>query len=140
MWSYTPERAFLALLTHDADLYQSIEKAFAAEEVQMGFFFAIGAVKNARISFYDQHQKTYLPLFIDRPAEILSCMGNMSLLDGKPFVHVHITLGFEDGSTAGGHLMEGTIIYACELHAMVLKGKALERHFDSTTGLKLWRD
>jgi len=140
MWSYTPYSVFIESFACGDDLYHSILEAFPPDGPVMGCFFAIGAVQNARISFYDQENRVYRPLSINKPAEILSCMGNISLLEGKPFVHAHITLGFDNGHTAGGHLMEGTIVYACEFHGMVLGGKCLERRYDPRTGLNLWQD
>jgi hypothetical protein len=75
---------------------------------------------------------------VDEPAEILNCTGNVSELDGETFVHAHITLGLKDGATKGGHLVEGTKIFACELFVIPLDGELLKRTFDQVTGLKLW--
>ena len=37
-------------------------------------------------------------------------MGDIALSeDGKPSVHVHVVLGMKDGSTRGGHLLEGFV-------------------------------
>jgi predicted DNA-binding protein with PD1-like motif len=106
----------------------------------MGFFVAIGAVKFAKVAFYDQDDHTYRDYSIDEPAEILNCTGNVSELDGEIFVHAHITLGLKDGTVKGGHLVEGTKIFACELFIIPLDGDQLKRTFDEKTGLKLWNN
>jgi predicted DNA-binding protein with PD1-like motif len=137
-WFYKADKVFLARLPHDSDLLLSIKDVFKESGIQMGFFTAIGAVKTARVAFYDQTAKIYTDLIIDETAEILSCVGNISEVDGDISVHAHITLGLKDGTAKGGHLLEGTIIFASELFGIALDGQKLERRFDDITGLKLW--
>lgn len=137
-WFYKPDRVFLTRLQYDGDLFLSIKNVFKENGIQMGFFTAIGAVKTAHVAFYDQAAKTYTDFIIDEAAEILSCVGNISEIDGDISVHAHITLGLKDGTAKGGHLLEGTIVFAAELFGVALDGRRLERRFDDTTGLKLW--
>jgi len=138
MWHYNSGKVFFDRLPHDGDLLVSIKEAFQRNGTKMGFFVAIGAVKHAKIAFYNQDDHKYHEFSVDEPAEILHCTGNVSELDGETFVHAHITLGFKDGTTKGGHLVEGTNIFACELFAIPLDGEQLKRTFDDVTGLKLW--
>ena len=140
MWIYNTGKAFLDRLPHDADLLISIKEAFKKSNIRMGFFVAIGAVKYAKMAFYAQGDHTYHEFSIDEPAEILNCTGNVSELDGEIFVHAHITLGLKDGIAKGGHLVEGTKIFACELFIIPLDGEQLQRSFDEVTGLKLWNN
>ena len=135
MWHYNTGKAFLDRLPHDGDLLVSIKEAFQRSGTKMGFFVAIGAVKYAKIAFYNQDDHKYHEFPVDEPAEILNCTGNVSELDGETFVHAHITLGLKDGTTKGGHLVEGTKIFACELFAIPLDGEQLKRSFDDVTGL-----
>jgi predicted DNA-binding protein with PD1-like motif len=71
--------------------------------------------------------------------EIASCQGNISLKDGAVMVHAHIILADAEGNTYGGHLMSPTTLFAGEAHIQELGGKPLEREYDGTTGLFLWR-
>jgi hypothetical protein len=76
---------------------------------------------------------------LKKPMEILSLMGNVSLKDDKPFVHAHITLADARGVAMGGHLAEGTIVFACEfMIEEYISDRALVRYFDEKTGLFLW--
>jgi predicted DNA-binding protein with PD1-like motif len=135
---YNNSKTFLTRLKHDDDLILAIKHAFQSGGIKMGVFMAIGAVKKAKTAFYDQQEHIYREESIDEPAEILSCTGNVSEVDGEAFVHAHITLSLKDGSTKGGHLVEGTPIFACELYGVALEGEQLKRRFDDVTGLKLW--
>jgi hypothetical protein len=129
---------FLARLPHDKDLSATIREAFLHSGASAGWFSVIGATKKAVLAFYDQQEKSYREILFDQPGEILMCTGNVSTMDGGLFVHAHLTLGFEDGTTRGGHLMEGTILFAGELFGVVFQG-GLERAYDDVTGLKLWK-
>lgn len=138
MWFFRPGKFFFERLPHDADLFGSIRDVFLKNGGRVGFFTTVGAVKNAHIAFYDQDKKEYLDTFIDGPAEILACVGNISETDGDVSVHAHITLGYRDTNVRGGHLLEGTAVFACELFGVILEGDVLHRKFDEVTGLKLW--
>lgn len=138
MWLYDVKNTFLERLPHDGDLLLSIKDAFTSNNIRMGTFMAIGAVKNAKMAFYKQEEKVFENLSIDEAAEILSCFGNISEADGETLAHAHITLGLKDGTTRGGHLLEGSAIFACELFGIILEGERLKRCYDGVTGLKLW--
>ncbi|HHW42311.1 MAG TPA: DNA-binding protein [Desulfotomaculum sp.] len=134
-------RVIMGRLPKGADLLESLTRLCVNENIQLGDIRAIGAVQRARVGFYDQQKRTYSYLEFDRPHEIISLAGNVSLKDGQPFVHAHIGLMAEDGRMAGGHLAEGTVVFACEYVITELlheKDSGFERVFDEDTGLFLW--
>jgi len=103
----------------------------------MAVFTVVGAVKQARLAYYDQASHEYQKIELEQPLEIANCFGNLSLKGGKPFAHVHVVLADKTGKTYAGHLIRATI-FAAELHLQELLGKKLERDYDQTTGLALW--
>ncbi len=138
MGSFGLGQVFLERLRHDDDLLLALKKAFKDNGYTTGFFTAIGAVKRAKIAYYEQGSQAYREIAIPEPAEILSCVGDISQLEEDTAVHAHITLSLSDGTVRGGHLLKGTVIFACEVFGVELKGEALQRGFDAVTGLKLW--
>ena len=100
-------------------------------------FTAIGALKNAKIGFYDQEKHEYLETSLLAPQEIASCVGNISTKNGKLFVHAHTALSDRDGNTKARHLLEGKV-FAAEIHLTELVGEKLVRKDDKVTGLSLW--
>jgi len=132
-------RLFMGRLPHGQDLITSIEGLCQEASIQMATFSLIGAVSSFTIGAYDQKQQVYITATEKEPFEIVTCTGNVSLMDGKPFVHAHIALGDQEGELAGGHLFSETIIYAGEICLQELVGKPLERAYDETTGLSLWK-
>ncbi|MGR3219923.1 MAG: PPC domain-containing DNA-binding protein, partial [Candidatus Anammoxibacter sp.] len=72
--------------------------------------------------------------------EITSCLGNISIKDNEIFAHAHITLSDHEGKAFGGHLTNGTEIFAAEFYIEELAGQDLVRKDDSQTGLSLWAE
>jgi len=132
------EKPFLCRLPKQADLLQALTKTFAERGIDAGSFFLLGAVTSATIGFYDLDKREYEVRTFEGHYEIINCMGNISLRDGKIFVHAHIALAGKDFVCFGGHLMEGTSIFAAELSAFPFRGDALVRTYDDPTGLFLW--
>jgi uncharacterized protein len=131
-------RCLVGRLPHGRDLLKSIEKICEAYSINMATFTLIGAVSTATFGAYDQTQQVYVTVKEEKPLEIVSCTGNISLKEGNPFVHAHIILGDDQGKTLGGHLFSETLVYAGEIHIQELKGAPLKRSYDETTGLMLW--
>jgi len=138
-FEFKPGRRFLGRLPHGKDLITSIEDFCKASSIQMATFSVIGAVSSATLGAYDQKQQVYATFTQEEPHEIVSCTGNVSLLDENPVVHAHIVLGNLEGKTIGGHVFSETIIYAAEIDLQELTGTPLERAYDDTTGLMLWK-
>ena len=136
---YKLGRHFMGRLMHGQDLIGSIENFCKAASIQMAAFSVIGAVSSATIGSYDQKQQVYVTYKAEEPLEIVSCTGNVSLKDQKPFVHAHIVLGDELGKTMSGHLFSESIIYAGEINLQELIGTPMEREYDDITGLMLWK-
>jgi len=110
--------------------------------VRAGWLFAIGAVSSISITAYAQKGQRYLEnVEASGDIEVLSLAGNVSLLDGEPFLHLHVVAAKEeDGQMQpiAGHLVRAEV-FALEFLILPVSGVALERSYDELTGLKLWR-
>ncbi len=122
------------------DLLAALTERAKAAGVRVGRLQALGAVERARVGFYDQGVFEYRFLDLEEPLEILALVGNVSLRDGEPMVHAHVTLGDARGRAFGGHLAQGTTVFACEFTIEVLEGAEFHRARDEATGLPLWSD
>lgn len=128
----------LGKLGHGLDLLEELTAICAGQNLQLGRVEALGALQRATVGFYDQTQRVYESLTFDEGLEILSLIGNVSMKDGAPMVHAHVTLARHDGSVIGGHLMPGCIIFACEFILQAFQGPPYNRGHDAATGLPLW--
>jgi uncharacterized protein len=127
----------MARLDHGKDIIGQITYLAKENEIKTGFLSVIGALSRAELGYYDQVSQKYGKIQIDGPMELVSCLGNVSLRDGEPFVHAHAVLSDREGKVWGGHLNSGTV-FAAELYMQELLGLNLERVPDSITGLNLW--
>lgn len=130
-------RNLIIRVEYGSDLIRFITKIAEENRIITATFTAVGALKHAKLGFYDQRKHEYYPITIDAPHEIASCIGNISLRDGKSFVHAHAVLSDDAGNVKAGHLLEG-VVFAAEVHIHELQGPKLERKHDETTGLYLW--
>lgn len=126
-------------IEHGKDLLDELTALCVREQVTLGQVTAIGAMQKARVGYYNQKTRQYEYLEWNDEVELLNLIGNVSTRDGKPVVHAHVTLADRKGNAFGGHLAQGTIVFACEYSLVILEGPELIRSPDSTTGLPLWK-
>ena len=91
----TEARKIMGRLKKGDDLLQALTTICQEMGITLGEVKAIGAVSQARIGYYHQDTRQYEWLDLPRPLEILALEGNISLKDGKPFVHAHVMLSDE---------------------------------------------
>jgi predicted DNA-binding protein with PD1-like motif len=110
-------------IAHDAGaetrvlILESGEEAFAAltrfandAGVTAASLTAIGAFEKATVGWFDFDKKTYKKIEVAEQCEVLSAIGDIAVGDdGKASLHVHVVLGLSDGTTRGGHLVEGKV-------------------------------
>ena len=134
-------RTFVAKLNYNADLLESLNQICVDENIKAGSINLIGAVSSLKLGFFDQETKEYImtTYAYEEPMEIVSCIGNISEKDGKPICHVHITAADRKGKCIGGHLVQGTAVYAGEAIIQELLGEDLVRELDEQTLLTLWK-
>jgi uncharacterized protein len=103
---------------------------------------AMGAVTDLAVTEWDTEKKVYLdPVRREDLAEVLLLYGNLSLKDGKPFWHLHISAAYIDGAKTipiAGHLVAARV-FALEFVINIFDGPDLIRTFDENTGLSLWK-
>jgi uncharacterized protein len=93
------------------------EEAFAAltrfaneTEISSASLTAIGAFESAVVGWFHLGSKSYKQIRVDQQCEVLSAIGDIATGDdGKASLHVHVVLGLSDGTTRGGHLLEGKV-------------------------------
>jgi uncharacterized protein len=135
--SFGQGRCLLARLDHGADILHQAGRLAKEEGIKTGILTAIGAFSLAELAYYDQASLEYRKIPVEGPVELLSCLGNISIRDGQPFVHAHAVLADSQGRVLGGHLITG-IVFAAEFCLQEFLGEPFKREHDSVTGLYLW--
>jgi hypothetical protein len=78
----------------------------------------IGMLSETTIGRYDG--STYETTVLKDSLEVLSLQGNISMKEGEPFIHLHVSLADHDFTARGGHLFEATVSMVIELAVMEL--------------------
>lgn len=133
-------RTLVGRLKKGDDLLGALARLCTEANIRLGSIQAIGAVSKAVVGFYLQEPGEYVTLDYDYHQEIISLIGNISIRDGKPDIHAHLALSNGEGKLYGGHLMEGTTVFACEytINEFIPENGDFVRTFNEETGLHLW--
>lgn len=135
-----PGNFYMGRCAHGSDLLDELTAYCEKENITCGKLEAIGAVQKARFGYYDQNNREYRYTEINSHMEILTCIGNISLNEDKAMVHAHITLSDDNGNACGGHLAQGTVVFAAEFTIQAFDNTTHIRDYDETTGLRLWKE
>jgi predicted DNA-binding protein with PD1-like motif len=130
------EGTFIIRLEKGEKIIETLTSFCEKKGIKSGMFHAIGAVLTAELGFYDLGKKEYQFKKFEDLHEIISLTGNVSLVEEKPFLHVHCVLSDKNYNCHGGHLKEGEVGATCEV-CLIPSGSKIEREYDQEVGLKL---
>jgi len=103
-------RLFAVVLDPGEEAFGAIQSFAAEEGITGASISAIGAFERATIGWFDFNSKEYRRIAIDEQCEVLSAIGDIARDEnGKVSLHLHSVLGLSDGSTRGGHFLEGKV-------------------------------
>ena len=104
------ERSFILVLEEGEEAFAVIRDFADEHGIDAASVSAIGAFRTAEIAFFDFETKQYRPIPVEVQSEVLSMLGDIAVDDeGKASPHLHAVLGLADGSTRGGHFVEGYV-------------------------------
>jgi predicted DNA-binding protein with PD1-like motif len=104
------QRTFVVILDPGEESFSTISDFAEKQRIGAASLTALGAFSKATVGWFDLAEKTYRKNRVEQQCEVLSALGDIAIDDsGKPSVHVHVVLGLCDGTTRGGHLLEGPV-------------------------------
>ncbi len=127
---------YLLRLELGEDVHDILHRFAEKELITTATLTGLGAMNYAKIAHYPLSEKRYNAQEFTGEFEVANLMGNISRVGGKPFAHIHVTLGRADYSLFGGHLMQGTVSPTLEIHLHRFPFDT-RRLPDEETGLKL---
>jgi uncharacterized protein len=86
-----------------------------AERLEAAQISAVGAFEHATVGWFDPAARDYRRIPVDEQCEVLSLLGDVAEAKDGPVLHVHVVLGLSDGTTRGGHLLEGRVFPTLEV-------------------------
>ena len=104
------QRTFVMILDPGEEAFSTILNFAGEQRLGGASLTALGAFSKATVGWFDPAGKTYREIPVTQQCEVLSALGDIAIDDGgKPSLHVHVVLGLSDGTTRGGHLLEGLV-------------------------------
>jgi len=138
-------KVLVARIKPGSDLFQSIRALIEENGIKAGVIVSgVGLLRKACLRNCKVLPKEYPItdanrsfLTFEKPLEILALSGDVSEVEGKPWVHAHITLSYVEGDeirVIGGHLLEGCVIFSfAEIFVMELEDIDMKKGFDEET-------
>ena len=130
-------RYFLSIANH-AELVSAITDFVKSQKITAGNITGIGAVNSATLRFFNPQTKQYVDREFEMQMEIANLTGNISTMDGKEYVHLHVTLGNDQYQALAGHLLKADINGAGEFFVETVPGGKIERTFSKEVGLNFY--
>ena len=129
-------RAYMTLAKGD-NINKTFESFAEVKGVGCAWLNGIGALENPEIGYYSLEDKSYHRKTFKGEYELTSLIGNISLKEGKPFSHTHITFSDTEFRVFGGHLFNANITAAGEF-IMQFGSDEINREINTEIGLPLW--
>ena len=95
---------------------------------------AIGTLRKAKVAYYNRNTKNYEEHLYNENVEVTSMLGNITMMEKKPFLHLHANLGRKDMSVVGGHLVSGEVHPFLEV-VITPTSNVASRRYDETLNL-----
>jgi uncharacterized protein len=97
------------------EAFDALTRFARAQDLEAAQITGVGAFERATVGWFDRATKQYRRIPVDEQCEVLSLIGDVAEGPAGPSVHVHVVLGLPDGTTRGGHLLEGRVFPTLEV-------------------------
>jgi uncharacterized protein len=127
---------YLIRLERGEEVQAVLTRFLADRSIRAGMITGLGGVGDAELGFYDLADKVYLRKVIPGNLELVSYMGNITLVEGKPFIHAHAVVSGADYHAWSGHFFGAKVTITGEF-IVRLADWEVNRAVDDYSGLKL---
>lgn len=110
---------FFLVLERGEEVLEGLTRFATETGVRAASFQGIGAVDRLTLGFYDLAAVAYERRSWEEDLEVAALVGNLAVVDGGPFPHVHGVFGRRDFSTLGGHVFEAVVSVTLEISVSV---------------------
>jgi predicted DNA-binding protein with PD1-like motif len=132
----TQNKNYCIKLEKGEEALNSLIQFCIKNKISNASFSGIGATNNLTVGSFDLKNRRYIDKTFNEPLEILSLVGNISLVNKKPFAHAHIIAGKENFIAIGGHVKQCYISLTCEIYLVSYK-QPIERIPNKDLGISI---
>lgn len=113
----TPFGYFLVLDRGD-EVLEAVTRFATETGVRAATFGGIGAIDRLTLAFYDLETEEYVKRTWEQELEVASLSGNLAVVDGGPYPHVHGVFCTREFAAIGGHVFEAHVHITLELSVL----------------------
>ena len=132
------ENKYIVSIDNHTEIADALLSFCSEMGIKSGSISGIGAIDSMTLRFFNHATKKYVDRQFNEQMEIASLLGNVSTLDGKTYLHLHIVAGRSDYSTLGGHLLSARLSGAGEFFVEDF-GVDAERAYSEEIGLNIYK-
>lgn len=136
MVSHKLDGGYVLRLDKGEELMRNLTQFCEEKKIMAGWVSGLGGALWAELAFYHLDQKAYEFDRIDEPLEVANLTGNVSQVNGKPFLHVHTTVSDLNYHAYSGHLKELAVAATLEVRLEVWP-EGIDRIHNEACGLKV---
>lgn len=129
---------YVVRMDRGEEIMASLTSLLVEENIRSGSVVGIGAVKETVLAFFVPQSREYLRKTFPEEAELVVFAGNISMVDGAPFVHAHAIISDADFQAKAGHFLSGVIAVTGEFQVRP-NAVSVRRELDDEIGIKLMR-
>lgn len=119
------------------EILACIQSVCEKEKITLGSVSGLGAVGEVTLGVFNREQFVYEKQTLTGDMEIASCSGNISTMEGKPYLHIHMVVGnVTQDICHGGHLNRAIVSLTGEFILHRIDG-AIDRAYSPEVGLNL---
>lgn len=132
------DNTYVVSVDNHAEIASTLHQACNDLNITGGDIIGIGAVNQATLRCFNPATKEYVDKTFNEQMEIANLTGNVGVLNGKIYLHLHITLGKTDYTALAGHLLSATLNGAGEFVINKYPGD-VPRYYNNQIGLNMYR-
>ncbi len=104
------------------EIVQSLLSLAAREKIFLAHLQGVGAVNDVTLKSFSPDTKQFQAHMYHADLEIVSLTGNLTILHGRPYAHLHIAVADSLGHVYGGHLNRAVVSSTCEIFLTRVNG------------------
>ena len=131
------DNVYALRLDRGEEIVESIKKFVKTENITLAHMEGIGATDDITIGIYNLEKKEYIKKNFKGLWEIVSLNGNITVMNGEPYLHIHICCSNAEGEMVAGHLNDARIGVTGEIFITKIDGQ-IDRKKDENIGINLW--
>ena len=121
------------------EILTCLKEACEKEHITLGSVTGLGAVGEVTLGVFNRENFAYEKQTYTGDMEIASCVGNISTMEGKNYLHIHMVVGnVTDGICHAGHLNRAVVSLTGEFILHKIEG-TVEREYSPEVGLNLFK-